>query len=97
MLMKDDLQATSTCNPSRPTGNVAEVKSERGRLARMLRVEWLGQAIASLCWIVSVMCYGITSTGDWLQLAAASAWLFANIAAVMTSETGQQDALARNV
>ncbi|MFN3190008.1 MAG: hypothetical protein ACE361_05745 [Aureliella sp.] len=51
-------------------------------LARMLRVEWLGQTIASLCWIVSVFVYGISSLGDWLQLAAASAWMVANIASV---------------
>jgi hypothetical protein len=31
----------------------------------------------------SVLAYGINSTGDWLQLCAASAWLLANIASVM--------------
>ena len=57
---------------------------ERRTLAKMLRIEWLGQTVASICWIASVMVYGISSSGDWLQLAAASAWLIANIAAVMT-------------
>ena len=52
------------------------------RIGRMLRVEWLGQTAASLCWIASVLSYGISSTGDWLQIAAASAWLVANIATV---------------
>jgi hypothetical protein len=53
-----------------------------GLSGRVLRIEWLGQTLASVCWIVSVFCYGIESAGDWLQLAAASAWLVANIAAV---------------
>lgn len=58
----------------------------RSRLARALRVEWLGQTIASLCWIASVLAYGISTTGDWLQLMAASAWLLANIAAAVTTQ-----------
>ncbi|MEM6779401.1 MAG: hypothetical protein AAF670_17230 [Planctomycetota bacterium] len=52
----------------------------------MFRIEWLGQTLASLCWIASVFSYGIQSNGDWLQLVAASAWLVANIAAVMTNK-----------
>ena len=54
------------------------------RLAQVLRVEWLGQTAASLCWIASVLAYGINSSGDWLQLFAAASWLLANVAAVMT-------------
>jgi hypothetical protein len=61
------------------------IKARRSRLERALRVEWLGQTAASLCWIGSVFAYGITSTGDWLQLCAASAWLLANTSAIMTS------------
>lgn len=57
----------------------------RSRLEKVLRIEWLGQTIASMCWIASVLVYGISSAGDWLQLCAASAWLLANIAAVMTA------------
>lgn len=57
------------------------------QLERMMRVEWLGQTFASLCWICSVFVYGITSAGDWLQLLAASAWLVANIAAIVTQES----------
>ncbi len=53
-------------------------------LSKMLRVEWLGQTVASLCWIVSVGTYGISEAGDWLQLAAASAWFVANIAALLS-------------
>lgn len=49
-------------------------------LGRVLRIEWLGQTIASLCWIVSMFVYTISSLGDVLQLCAASAWLIANIA-----------------
>lgn len=51
-------------------------------LPRMLRVEWLGQTVASGCWICSVLVYGLSGTGDWLQLFAASAWLVANVAAL---------------
>lgn len=52
---------------------------------RVLCVGWLGQTAASLCWIASVFAYGLSSTGDYLQLLAASAWLIANIAAVGAS------------
>ncbi|MEM1225238.1 MAG: hypothetical protein AAGJ40_06045 [Planctomycetota bacterium] len=59
---------------------------ERNWVTRVFRIEWLGQTLASLCWIASVFSYGIQSNGDWLQLVAASAWLVANIAAVMTNK-----------
>ncbi|MDE2966385.1 MAG: hypothetical protein OXS30_02700 [Chloroflexota bacterium] len=54
--------------------------ARRSRLARALRITWLGQTAASLCWIVSMLVYGIETGGDWLQLCAASAWLLANLA-----------------
>lgn len=57
------------------------------RLERVLRIEWLGQTVASLCWIASVLAYGISSSGDWLQLLAASSWLVANVAAALTAKT----------
>lgn len=66
---------TSTVSPRR-----------RRRLGRMVRLDWLGQTLASLCWIGSVLTYGISSTGDWLQILAASAWLFANISTVVFEE-----------
>ena len=44
-----------------------------------LSADWLGQTVASVCWILSVFTYGISSTGDWLQLFAASSWLLANL------------------
>lgn len=50
---------------------------------KVLSIEWLGQTVASVCWICSVLAYGVQSVGDWLQLCAASAWLLASIAAVM--------------
>ncbi|MEM9657069.1 MAG: hypothetical protein AAF961_01800 [Planctomycetota bacterium] len=58
----------------------------QNRLARALRVEWLGQTVASVCWIGSVLTYGISSGGDWLQLGAASAWLLANISSIAAYE-----------
>jgi hypothetical protein len=54
---------------------------------KMLNVEWIGQMIASLCWIISVFVYSEGSlpqgTGDWLQLIAASSWMIANIASIL--------------
>jgi len=55
-------------------------------VAKVLRIEWIGQTVASVCWIASVLAYGISSSGDWLQLCAASAWFVANVATVVTSE-----------
>ena len=57
-------------------------KSEM-RVGKMLSFEWLGQTLASLCWIISVFAYGISGTGDWLQLGAASCWMVSNIATVV--------------
>ena len=52
-------------------------------LEKMMSITWLGQTLASLCWIISVFVYGISGTGDWLQLGAASCWMVSNIASVM--------------
>ena len=95
MLTGYDEGATVRAPAAPPSGantmngtNSREIASGAGksRLARALRIEWLGQTVASLCWIASVLSYGISSNGDWLQLAAASAWLLANIAAITTAE-----------
>ena len=70
------------------TGNHQEAVASgagRSRLGRVRSIEWLGQTAASVCWIGSMLTYGIRSGGDWLQLCAASAWLLANIAAVATA------------
>lgn len=56
------------------------------KMAKALSLEWLGQTAASVCWIVSVFVYGISSGGDWLQLAAGSAWLMANVSAIVAME-----------
>ena len=69
----------------------ASVPVENKRLEKMRSIEWLGQTIASVAWIISVLTYGIKSPGDWLQLLAASAWLMANIASVWSIETNQQE------
>ena len=53
------------------------------RLSKMMSFEWIGQTLASLCWMISVFVYGITSTGDWLQLMAASSWMLSNIASIL--------------
>ena len=58
----------------------------RGRIAKALRLEWLGQTAASVFWIASVFTYGISSGGDWLQLFAASSWLLANVAGLFTDD-----------
>lgn len=57
----------------------------RSRLAKARSIGWVGQTVASVCWIGSMLAYGIESGGDWLQLCAASAWLLANIATLVTA------------
>ena len=58
----------------------------RSRLAKVRSIKWLGQTTASVCWIGSLLTSGIGSNGDWLQLFAASAWLLANIATIVTAD-----------
>ena len=74
-------------NGSGTASEIVEKKIETSMipawLARVLRIEWLGQTVASLCWIASVLAYGISSSGDWLQLCAASSWLLAYIVAAL--------------
>ena len=65
--------------------------SRASLLSGALEVSWLGQTIASLAWIASVFSYGISATGDWLQLLAASAWLISNVA-TLTAPTRTEDA-----
>ena len=58
----------------------------QSRINKMTSIPWLGQTLASLCWIVSVFVYtngSEMSTGDWLQLAAASCWMVSNIASII--------------
>ena len=59
-----------------------EVNKGNSWQTKALSIEWLGQTIASLCWIGSVFVYGITSNGDWLQLIAGVSWFAANIASL---------------
>ena len=75
MLTGDDNQSLERLNlDSRPVET---------RLRKMMSFEWIGQTLASLCWIISVFVYGLTSTGDWLQLMAASSWMLSNIASII--------------
>ena len=61
-----------------------ETVPEQTRLSKMMRMEWIGQTLASLFWIVSVFAYGgPEGFGDWLQLMAASSWMLSNIASIM--------------
>ena len=60
------------------------------RISKVKSIPWLGQTLASLCWIISVFVYtngSEMSTGDWLQLAAASCWMVSNIASVIEIRT----------
>ena len=59
-------------------------QSNNTRISKMMSLEWLGQTVASGAWIVSVFVYGLASTGDYLQLVAASSWMLSNIAAVIS-------------
>ena len=78
---------TAMLNGSGTASEIVEKKIETSRLPdwliRVLRIEWLGQTVASICWIASVLAYGISSSGDWLQLCAALSWLLANLAAAL--------------
>ena len=74
---------------SSPNGDVLAESDGNITLSKFLRIDWLGQTLASFCWIVSVFVYGYASgdglqlsTGDWLQLAAASSWFIANMASL---------------
>ena len=61
-----------------------EIVPEQIRFSKMMRIEWIGQTLASLFWIVSVFAYGgPEGLGDWLQLMAASSWMLSNIASMM--------------
>ena len=62
---------------------VSRPGTEQTRFQKMMSIAWLGQTFASLCWILSVFAYGITTTGDWLQLCAASSWMISNIASIV--------------
>ena len=66
------------------SGMVLRNGTELTRMQKMMSLGWLGQTVASLCWILSVFAYGISTTGDWLQLCAASSWMVSNIAAIVT-------------
>lgn len=58
-------------------------KSLQKKVICMKFLEWSGQTAASLCWIISVFAYGISSAGDRLQLAAACCWFVANLASAL--------------
>ena len=60
--------------------------TDQTRMRKMMSLGWMGQTVASLCWIVSVFAYGITTTGDWLQLCAASSCMISNIAGIASLE-----------
>ena len=72
-------------NNNQDYNNTASQKiNSQTRMGKMMSIEWLGQTIASGSWIVSVFVYGLTSTGDYLQLVAASSWMMSNIASVIS-------------
>ena len=53
------------------------------RIGKILSIQWLGQTLASLCWIISVFVHGIDGPGDWLQLGAASFWMVSNLSKIL--------------
>ena len=64
--------------------NLSNTESKNSRTNKMMSLEWLGQTVASGAWIVSVFVYGLASTGDYLQLVAASSWMLSNIATIIS-------------
>ena len=66
-----------------PESDIPVVTSKTKPWIKKLKsLEWIGQTIASISWICSVFLYGISSSGDWLQLVAGFAWFTANIASL---------------
>ena len=61
------------------TSAPSKVNQPDSVITRTRRPEWIGQTLASICWALSLFFYGLNSVGDWLQLAAASSWLMANL------------------
>ena len=74
---------------NQPSTNIVDLENEITitRLEKISSIEWLGQMVASLCWIISVFSYGISTNGDWLQLVAASSWMVSNIASIIAIKT----------
>ena len=74
---------------NQPSTNRIDLENEITitRLEKISSIEWLGQMAASLCWIISVFSYGISTNGDWLQLVAASSWMVSNIASIIAIKT----------
>ena len=64
------------------------MKSGETPIQKMMSISWIGQTLASLCWIISVFVYGISGAGDWLQLGAASCWMMSNIASITETKSG---------
>ena len=72
-------------NNEEESNNTSSQKNNpQTRMGKMMSIEWLGQTIASGSWIISVFVYGLASTGDYLQLLAASSWMLSNIAALVS-------------
>ncbi|MEO0437005.1 MAG: hypothetical protein AAF098_08870 [Pseudomonadota bacterium] len=63
------------------------VASWKSLTSKALRPEWLGQTVASLAWIASVFVVGVSGSGDWLQLLAASSWFVSNVASLFTTDS----------
>ena len=89
LTVNDNQYSTEVADETMPSSVETKVESSNEtdkRFEKILSVEWLGQTLASLCWIGSVFVYGITSSGEWLQLGAASSWLLANIASAVPAK-----------
>ena len=71
-------------NEEESNNTFSQKNNSQTRMSKMMSIEWLGQTIASGSWIISVFVYGLSSTGDYLQLVAASSWMLSNIAAVIS-------------
>lgn len=66
-------RSSSTNKTSNRLRLSVEPSTGRSRQATFLTIEWLGQTVASVFWLISMLVYGISSSGDWLQLPADSA------------------------
>ncbi|MEM7453636.1 MAG: hypothetical protein AAF456_04700 [Planctomycetota bacterium] len=78
-LAEDGAAASHLIDTTGPASDERTSAIRSSFLQSAFSLEWLGQTLASVCWIASVFTYGISSAGDWLQLFAASAWFVANM------------------
>ena len=60
-----------------------ETVPEQTRLSKMMRIEWIGQTLASLFWIVMYLLMGDQKDSRLVTTDGGSSWMLSNIASIM--------------